>query len=138
MARLLIVIILLLFTYPFINCDIPDLVINERNYHDETLNFCTCYSFLKSLLKKIFFSDPFFLWLALGMTYVAGCASFRDGSLRLFIVRREINSTHLRQKIIYANGTESDLSLDHWGLPLVPLFFFLCKSTATSFLISSL
>ncbi|RHZ79898.1 hypothetical protein Glove_140g56 [Diversispora epigaea] len=98
MARFCIaIIIILLFTYPYINLgqsDIPDLVINERSYFNETLN------------------------LTLSVTYVAGCTAFQDGSLRLFVVRKEANSSYLSQKIIYANGSESDMTLDHWGLPM--------------------
>ncbi|CAG8526854.1 19267_t:CDS:2 [Dentiscutata erythropus] len=68
----------------------PDLVITEKSYFD--------------------FSQ--------GTTYVAGCSTFEDGSLRLFIVRKEANETNLLQKIIYANGTEANTSLDSWGLPM--------------------
>ncbi|CAG8560772.1 2127_t:CDS:10 [Diversispora eburnea] len=74
--------------------DIPDLVINERSYFNGTLD------------------------LTLDVTYVAGCTAFQDGSLRLFVVRKEVNSSYLSQKIIYANGSESDMTLDHWGLPM--------------------
>lgn len=71
----------------------PGLVITEKSYFDSS----------QATLES---------------TYVAGCSTFEDGSLRLFIVNKEVNETHLSQKIIYANGTEVDTSLDSWGLPM--------------------
>ncbi|CAG8492002.1 27920_t:CDS:2 [Gigaspora margarita] len=71
----------------------PGLVITEKSYFDSS----------QATLES---------------TYVAGCSTFEDGSLRLFIVKKEVNETHLSQKIIYANGTEVDTSLDSWGFPM--------------------
>ncbi|CAG8444221.1 16405_t:CDS:2 [Gigaspora rosea] len=71
----------------------PSLVITEKSYFDSS----------QATLES---------------TYVAGCSTFEDGSLRLFIVRKQVNETHLSQKIIYANGTEVDTSLDDWALPM--------------------
>ncbi|CAG8488878.1 3903_t:CDS:10 [Cetraspora pellucida] len=72
--------------------NIPNLVITEKSYFD--------------------FSS------SQGSTYVTGCSTFEDGSLRLFIVRKGISATNLLQKIIYSNGTEVSIPLDNWGLPM--------------------
>ncbi|KAF0478022.1 hypothetical protein F8M41_024107 [Gigaspora margarita] len=94
--RFITIVIILIFAQSY-QCwgqtNMPGLVITEKSYFDSS----------QATLES---------------TYVAGCSTFEDGSLRLFIVNKEVNETHLSQKIIYANGTEVDTSLDSWGLPM--------------------
>ncbi|GES87200.1 hypothetical protein GLOIN_2v1733126 [Rhizophagus clarus] len=53
-----------------------------------------------------------------GLLYVAGCSTFQDDSLRLFIVGNGLNGTYLKQRTILANGTIVNILLDSWGIPL--------------------
>ncbi|CAG8476580.1 8152_t:CDS:2 [Cetraspora pellucida] len=93
--RFITIVIILIFVQSY-QCwgqtNIPNLAITEKSYFD--------------------FSS------SQGSTYVAGCSTFEDGSLRLFIVRKGISATNLLQKIIYSNGTEVSKPLDNWGLPM--------------------